>query len=651
MPTYRVGNNSRTVVQVWGQHSGGWANDADLTSGWDVPDTVSQPPPEWNFPQKPITFGGAPLKRQSFDNGTEGVSIDDTNTASSGAAVGVPIVAGAGDAVFAASAAIRGAMGCHITAPAAADTYTLFLTGLALPSATGQLYFRVDSARLPGAASAIICRIRSASANAAICLLTTAGVFQLQNAVGSTLKNFNGNVALPDGDYWVDLRVTMGASTSTGTTMCQVFKADTGELIDSYFADNINAGTANLTQFQWGKPIASGTVDLDVDEPAFSTGTTEQIFPVELPGFEEFDGQADLDVAADVTADGLLTASTSVDEDISVGITASGVVVVNNSADEDVTVTITASGGLAGQFSGTADRTVSVGVTGTGALASQSDRAISVAITASGALVGQASRASTITITAQGGLAGQADRTQSVAITASGALAGQATRTETVTITATTVTVGQADRASTVGITASGALVSQASLSVTATITASGVVSLATSATEAITVTITASGQVVGAPSGTATVTENVDITASGQLLTSSTATRATTISITANGALIVSKAATEAVTVGLTSSGVLLLSKQADRVETVTLTATGLFTGSSTANQNSTVAITAVGSLILFGAASMNLTATITPIGSGGLRYTYRDPGLGTTPRPDTGTTPRILTGATYRV
>lgn len=651
MPTYRVGNNSRTVVQVWGQQSGGWANDADLTSGWDVPDTVSQPPPEWNFPQKLITFGGAPLKRQTFDNGTEGVTVDAANSASSGDAISVVTVTGTGDAVYSASAGVRGGMGCRVTAPVATDQYTMALTGLSHPAATAQIYFRADSARYPTGASAVIGRMRSTSVHVAGVVHTTGGVFQLQNSPGSTLKNFNGNVALPDGMYWFDLRVSIGTSSSTGTINCLLFNADTGELIDSYYANNVDAGTANITNFQFGKPLGSGIVDMDIDEPAFSTGTTEQIFPIPLPDLQDLFGTADLDVTTDITADGLLTASTSTDEDLSVGTTASGVVVVNSSAAEDVTVTITATGGLAGQFTGTADRTVSVGITSSGALAGQADRATSVGITASGALVGQATRASTVNITASSALAGQADRAQTVTISGSGALAGQATRTQTVTITATSVTVGQADRAGTATITANGVLASQAVEAVTVGVTASGVVSLATSASQTITATISASGMVVGAPSGTATVTENVDITTTGQLLTSSTATRATTITITANGALIVSKTATVSVAVGLTSSGVLLLSKQADRVETVTLTATGLFTGSSTASQDSTVGITAVGSLILFGAASMNLTADITPIGSGGLRYTYRDTGLGTTPRPDTGTTPRVLAGATYRV
>jgi hypothetical protein len=225
----------------------------------------------------------APQKRQTFNNGTEGALVTNSNTATSGDAISAPTVAGTGAAVFGSSGAIRGARGCHVTG-VVGDTYTLILTGTASPSGSAQVYFTVDSANPPGTAGWIVVRLRSASATSCNVTLSTGRVLQVQNTSGTTLKNMNSNTALADGSYCVNLQATHGASTTDGTVLAELYN-NAGTLIDTYSASNVAAGTADITQVQAGKVASGGSIDAWIDELAFSTGTTAEIdlVPANLP--------------------------------------------------------------------------------------------------------------------------------------------------------------------------------------------------------------------------------------------------------------------------------------------------------------------------------------------------------------------------------
>lgn len=220
------------------------------------------------------------LKRINFNAAADGTALGAGATSGTLGDSGTVAVTGSPTATMTTAAAIRGARGLNVTVPTATDIWTLTLANTANATMSAQVYFRVDSARSPGTASCVILRIRNASANAAIVVLNTSRILIVQNAAGTGLKNFNSNTALPNGDYYVNLIATKGTTTSNGTIKCYLYKASDDTLVDSYVATNVNAGTADMTQAQCGKPVNAGTVNLDIDEFACHDGLTTEIASV-----------------------------------------------------------------------------------------------------------------------------------------------------------------------------------------------------------------------------------------------------------------------------------------------------------------------------------------------------------------------------------
>lgn len=217
------------------------------------------------------------LKRINFNAGADGTTIGAGATSGTLGDSATVTVTGSPVATIKTIAAIRGLRGLNVQVATSTDIWTCTLAQTANASMSAQVYFRVDSARTPGTSPAVILRIRNASANAAICVLNTSRIFSVQNAAGTGLKNFQSNTALANGTYYANLIVTKGTTTSNGTIKCYLYNASTDALIDSYVATNVNAGTADLTQAQVGKPISTGTVDIDIDEFACQDGITTEI--------------------------------------------------------------------------------------------------------------------------------------------------------------------------------------------------------------------------------------------------------------------------------------------------------------------------------------------------------------------------------------
>lgn len=224
----------------------------------------------------------AAVKRQTFDNGADGVEITAANSSGSGDALALVNKVGTGIARYRSAAMIRGLRGAHVTG-VSGDGLTMALSATAASTASAQLYFSVAPGGMPVGGNWNICRLRSASANAAVVIMTPAGMLMLQNAVGVGLKNFYGGAALPAGRYYIDIQVTRGTSTANGSISAQLHDAATEVLIDSYSASNVNAGVLDISQFQFGKLTGAGSVSAYLDAPAFETGSTTPIGP--LPGF------------------------------------------------------------------------------------------------------------------------------------------------------------------------------------------------------------------------------------------------------------------------------------------------------------------------------------------------------------------------------
>ena len=218
------------------------------------------------------------LKRQTFDNGTQGATISTSNTGTSGDALSQVIQAGTGAGVFDTVAGLRGTAGAHVTG-VLNDTFNMVLSNTSDPSGSAQVYFRMLAFPTVGGA---FFRLRSSVGNVAIFTVSATGVVSIQNSAGTTLKNFNSNTPLAlNTIYRLQLQATPNASTTAGYIAGQLYN-DSDVLIDSYTASNVNAGTTlNVQTAQAGKTVVgSDGFDMQFDELAFDTGTVAEIPPV-----------------------------------------------------------------------------------------------------------------------------------------------------------------------------------------------------------------------------------------------------------------------------------------------------------------------------------------------------------------------------------
>ena len=218
------------------------------------------------------------LKRQTFDNGTQGVTISTANSGTSGDSLSQIIQAGTGAGVYDTAAGLRGTAGAHVTG-VLNDTFNMVLSNTSDVSGSAQVYFRILA--YPSVGGAFF-RLRSSVGNIAIFTISTTGVVSIQNSAGSGLKNFNSNTGLAlNTIYRLQLQVTPNASTTAGFIAGQLYN-DSDVLIDSYSASNVNAGTTlNVQTAQAGKTVVgSDGFNMQFDELAFDTGTTAEIPPV-----------------------------------------------------------------------------------------------------------------------------------------------------------------------------------------------------------------------------------------------------------------------------------------------------------------------------------------------------------------------------------
>jgi hypothetical protein len=223
------------------------------------------------------------VKSQTFDNGTEGATVNATTTAGGGDACDAPIVTASGTCVYRAASAIRGAMGIRISG-AAGDGYVLPWTAdTPALTFTTLIGFKVDTANLPTLAVWPLMQLRNASAQAAIAVLSTTGLLTIQNRSGAGSGtnggfNMNGGTPLPDGSYFLRVTGTVATAT-TGTITAKLYNATTYALIDSQTKATVDLGTANITLGRIGKTstTVAGYMDMDLFGQWFNTGTTADL--------------------------------------------------------------------------------------------------------------------------------------------------------------------------------------------------------------------------------------------------------------------------------------------------------------------------------------------------------------------------------------
>lgn len=219
------------------------------------------------------------LKRFTAEGQPSGTALTLANsTPGSGDALGVVSKAGAGSHVFSNAQEMHGAQSILVTATAAADTSICGFSGMSASSMAGQFYIYITA--LPTLGTIELAQIRFSGGSAAKLLLSaTTKQLQVANATGGQIYTFPTALATNTW-YRINLRVVIGATTTDGTIAAAYYLGDSTTPVEAaYTGTGVNAGTAVLTDFRWGKLTGAGDLVAHFDDMAADDGATAFIPP------------------------------------------------------------------------------------------------------------------------------------------------------------------------------------------------------------------------------------------------------------------------------------------------------------------------------------------------------------------------------------
>ncbi len=198
------------------------------------------------------------LKRQTFNNGTEGEQVSSINSGTSGDALLEST--GTGTRTYAAASALRGKKGLAVSGTATISSVDMALTAL-FGEASTQIYFRVVS---PATSNNVFLRFMSNST-------TTLGRLRLNPANTISLLDFAAgvlatSVAVTTGStYRLQMQMRKGTGTTDGMLAYQLYD-DADILLSSFSSSTVNAGTVDAERIAAGKITAAGNLTVDLDE-------------------------------------------------------------------------------------------------------------------------------------------------------------------------------------------------------------------------------------------------------------------------------------------------------------------------------------------------------------------------------------------------
>lgn len=214
------------------------------------------------------------LKRFTAEGQPNGTALSLSNSATgSGSALGVVSKAGAGTHVYSSGYAAHGSQSILVTCTAAADTSIVGFSGMSANSLAGQFYLYITA--LPTLSTIELAQIRFSGGSATKLLLSaTSKQLQVTDAAGGQIKAFGTALAV-NTLYRVNLRATIGTTTTDGTIAAAYYLGDSTTPVETaYTGTGVNAGTAVLTDFRWGKLTGAGDLVAYFDDMAADDGAT-----------------------------------------------------------------------------------------------------------------------------------------------------------------------------------------------------------------------------------------------------------------------------------------------------------------------------------------------------------------------------------------
>lgn len=218
------------------------------------------------------------LKRNTAEGQTNGTTLTAANSGGGSGDAITSMGGSGGTTIFSSAQSMHGTQSYDCSATSGNTTIPDF-DFTASPQGAFQFYFRLPV--LPSAAITIA-QVRNSSGNAAKIGVTNVNKLNIQNAAGAAIATF-ATTLLANTWYRAEIEVIPGTTATNGTINSGYYLGDTaeGSPVDARYASGatVNAGTANLSKYQWGLPqtAAAGTFHVFFDDIGFDSSTSTPI--------------------------------------------------------------------------------------------------------------------------------------------------------------------------------------------------------------------------------------------------------------------------------------------------------------------------------------------------------------------------------------
>lgn len=220
------------------------------------------------------------LKTNSLEGGTDGTTIDTSNSGgASGDAFDTVTIGSGCTLTYATAAALHGSLGAQFySSYSSGQNYLVW--NISAPSAAARVYFKFPGS-LPSGNAAIIRFYSGGGSYPGMTLYTVTRHIRVYDGVNSWVGTvFNGSLAA-DTLYRVEMAVAKGTGSGDGILRVAIYAGEDTTPLDSYDHTNVNTGTTDFTSVRFSLNWAPTNIYTTyADDFAVQTNTTTFIGPV-----------------------------------------------------------------------------------------------------------------------------------------------------------------------------------------------------------------------------------------------------------------------------------------------------------------------------------------------------------------------------------
>lgn len=216
------------------------------------------------------------LKQNSAEGGANGLTVTNTNSGgASGTGFNTVTTTGSPTRVYSSAQKAHGTLSYQVAAAASSTVDFGFASFTATSSLALRFYLYHTTSPTNGQE---IFQVYSGGGAAKVAVVALSGTGRIQvMGAAATLSTFPTPLVVGTW-YRIEMQLTVGASTTTGSIACQYYVHDQTTPVDpAYSSSTANLGTNPATTIHFGKLTPAATLDSFFDDIAYDDGATAPI--------------------------------------------------------------------------------------------------------------------------------------------------------------------------------------------------------------------------------------------------------------------------------------------------------------------------------------------------------------------------------------